>query len=134
MIKRKYDPFKDHFAFPGGFVDYNEDPLKGCLRELKEECDLDGQSIELVSFNNLNRFNKLTVKSDPKRDPRKHVVSLVYIVEVSPDAIPKAGDDAASAKFYDLADIIKAKDRLAFDHKEIIEELIEKKFKNCLKI
>jgi len=50
MIKRKYDPFKDHFAFPGGFVDYNEDPAEGCLRELREECNLNGNSIELVKL------------------------------------------------------------------------------------
>jgi len=37
-------------ALPGGFVDYNENPEIGCLRELKEECDLDGQSIELVKI------------------------------------------------------------------------------------
>jgi 8-oxo-dGTP diphosphatase len=51
LIKRAHEPFKDHFAFPGGFVDYNEDPLEGCLRELKEECNLDGTSIEFVCFN-----------------------------------------------------------------------------------
>jgi 8-oxo-dGTP diphosphatase len=48
MIKRKGQPFKGYFAFPGGFVDYNEEPQQGCLRELKEECNLDGKSIELV--------------------------------------------------------------------------------------
>jgi len=29
-------------------VDYNEDPITGCLRELEEECGLKGKSIELV--------------------------------------------------------------------------------------
>jgi hypothetical protein len=54
MIKRGRNPYKGHLAFPGGFVDYNEDPIEGCLRELKEECDLDGTSIEFVikSINN----------------------------------------------------------------------------------
>ena len=37
LVTRKHDPFKDHLAFPGGFVEYGEDPIKGCLRELKEE-------------------------------------------------------------------------------------------------
>lgn len=48
MVTRGHDPFKGCFAFPGGFVNYNEDPLQGCLRELKEETNLDGSSIELV--------------------------------------------------------------------------------------
>lgn len=49
LIRRAHDPFKHKLALPGGFVDYNEDPQVGCLRELKEECGLDGNSIELVS-------------------------------------------------------------------------------------
>lgn len=53
LIRRAHDPWKDHLALPGGFVDYNEDPINGCLRELKEECNLDGLSIEFVIFDNL---------------------------------------------------------------------------------
>ena len=48
LIKRAHDPYKDYLALPGGFVDYNEDPVIGCLRELKEECNLDGISIDFV--------------------------------------------------------------------------------------
>jgi 8-oxo-dGTP diphosphatase len=50
LIRRAYDPFKNHLALPGGFVDYNEDPEEGCLRELSEECNLQGKSIEFVKF------------------------------------------------------------------------------------
>ena len=72
----------------------------------------------------------MTVKSDPKRDPRKHIVSLVYLVQVDPDAQPKGGDDATDASFYDLKEILKKNDGLAFDHYEILQELVEKKLKN----
>ena len=34
LITRGRDPFKDHYAFPGGFVDYGEDPEVGVVREL----------------------------------------------------------------------------------------------------
>ena len=111
-------------TFPGGFVNYGEDPQKGCLRELKEETELDGKDIEL-----------LTVRGDPDRDPRRHVVTIVYIVNVDPDAKPKGGDDAKDAKFYDLKSIIeKEKDNMSFDHYSIFEELIEKKFKDLYKL
>jgi 8-oxo-dGTP diphosphatase len=40
LITRGRDPFKGHLAFPGGFVDYNEDPEVACIRELKEECNI----------------------------------------------------------------------------------------------
>ena len=123
LVTRGNNPFKDCLAFPGGFVDYGEDPIKGCLRELKEETNLDGYNIEL-----------LTVRGDPNRDPRKHVVSIIYIVEVDKNAEPKGGDDAKDAKFYDLNKIFKEyKDKMAFDHYSIITELIEKKFKNIYK-
>jgi 8-oxo-dGTP diphosphatase len=98
-------------------VDYNEDPEEGCLRELQEECGLKGTGIELV-----------TVAGDPKRDPRKHVISLVYHVlidETSGEA--KAGDDAASAKWYDLLDVWTKKE-MAFDHKDILKTFIQKKY------
>lgn len=67
LITRKNDPFKGCLAFPGGFVDYNEDPKDACLRELHEECGVPGSHPTLV-----------TVAGNPKRDPRKHIISIVY--------------------------------------------------------
>jgi len=123
LVTRGREPYKDHLAFPGGFVEYNEDPMKGCLRELKEETNLDGLNIEL-----------LTVRGDPKRDPRKHVVTIAYIVNVDENSQPLGGDDAKDARFYDLQDIYSNyKNKMSFDHYGIIEELIEKKFKNLYK-
>ena len=111
-------------SFPGGFVDYGEDPQNGCLRELKEETELDGKDIEL-----------LTVRGNPKRDPRRHTVSIFYIVKVDPNAQPKGADDAKDAKFYDLKDIIEnQKERIAFDHYGVIEELVQKKFKDLYEL
>ena len=77
----------------------------------------------------------LTVRGKPDRDPRRHVVTIVYIVNVDPDSKPKGGDDAKDAKFYDLKSIIeKEKDNMSFDHYSIIEELVEKKFKDLYKL
>ena len=124
LVTRGHNPFAGKLAFPGGFVNYGEDPEHGCFRELKEETELDGKDIEI-----------LTVRGDPKRDPRRHVVTIVYLVNVDPDAQPKGGDDAKDAKFYDLKDIIKTqKDNMAFDHFSIIEELVQKKFKDLYKL
>ena len=96
---------------------------KGCLRELKEETNLDGKNLEL-----------LTIRGEPNRDPRKHVVTIVYVVEVDENAEPKGGDDAKDAKFYDLKKIFNEyKDKMAFDHYGVIEELIQKKFKDLYK-
>ena len=113
LITRKKDPHKGKMAFPGGFVDYNEEPLIGCLRELDEECNLKGKNPELV-----------TVAGDPKRDPRKHIVSFCFKVEVDESAEAKAGDDAATAHFYPLNEVIKKPGAFAFDHYDIIKNYI----------
>jgi len=115
MCTRGKDPFKGYFVFPGGHVDYNEDPQKAVLRELKEEANIDGTSAEL-----------LTVRGDAQRDPRKHVVTIAYLVKVPEDQIPKGGDDAADAKFYPLKDILKQRNNIGFDHIEIIECALKK--------
>jgi len=115
MCTRGIDPFKGSFVFPGGHVDYNEAPEKAVLRELKEEADLDGTSAEL-----------LTVKGDALRDPRKHVVTIAYLVKVPEDQIPKGGDDAADAKFYPLKDILKQRNNIGFDHIDILECALKK--------
>ena len=43
LITRGKDPFMGSYAFPGGFVDYGEDPKVACLRELAEECCVEGR-------------------------------------------------------------------------------------------
>ena len=69
LIRRGKEPWKGMLAFPGGFVDKGEDPEVAVIRELKEECGIDGKVLHL-----------LCVKGDPKRDPRGHVISIAYVV------------------------------------------------------
>ena len=69
LITRGRPPFLGCFAFPGGFVDYGEDPKHAVIRELKEECQIEGLEPELI-----------TVSGAPDRDPRKHVVTIAYHV------------------------------------------------------
>ena len=123
LITRKKDPYKGKMAFPGGFVDYNEEPLAGCLRELDEECSLKGTNPELVA-----------IAGDPKRDPRKHIVTFCYKVDVAETAQAKAGDDAATAHFYPLNEVIKKPDAFAFDHYAIIKGFIDKKYPQYSKL
>ena len=69
LITRARPPFVGSYAWPGGFVDYGEDPKDACLRELREECSIEGYQPELI-----------TVAGKGDRDPRKHVISIVYAV------------------------------------------------------
>ena len=102
-------------------MDYGENPENACLRELKEECCIDGQGPpELIC-----------VAGDPERDPRKHVVSIVYHVAVDPNASVNAGDDAATAHWYDIFEV-RDKFDMAFAHKDILLKFMEKKGFNDL--
>lgn len=109
LIQRGHPPWKGAWALPGGFVDEGEDPLDAVLRELHEETGLTGRVTGL-----------LDVKGDPSRDPRKHVVSIVYSIDAEGD--PVGGDDAADARFWPIAHVLGGELELAGDHAEILRD------------
>jgi 8-oxo-dGTP diphosphatase len=106
LIERGNEPWKGMLAFPGGFVEKGEDPELAVIRELKEECGIDGELIRI-----------LCVRGSPIRDPRGHIVSLAYLV--SADGEPTAGDDAATAKWYKISEV----EEMAGDHLSILNEV-----------
>jgi 8-oxo-dGTP diphosphatase len=111
LVKRKKEPFKGYFALPGGFVNEGERVEDAAKREAKEETSL---NIELVDI--------LGVYSEPKRDPRGHIMSTVFIGEISPNNQVEAlaHDDAAEIKWMNLEELDKA--GFAFDHQKIISD------------
>ena len=112
LIKRKFPPMEGYWALPGGFVERDEDPLHAVLRELEEETGLIGSNPEL-----------LMVMGEPTRDPRKHIVSIVYSVTTD-DSEPNAGDDAADARYWPLQTVLDGTVPLAGDHMQIIKKLV----------
>jgi ADP-ribose pyrophosphatase YjhB (NUDIX family) len=104
LINRKNSPFG--WALPGGFVDYGESLEEAALREAQEETSL---KIEI-----LYQFHTY---SDPKRDPRQHTISTIFIARAQ--GIPKAQDDAREIGIFTQKEISF---QLAFDHQKILEE------------
>ena len=107
LIERKNDP--KGLALPGGFVDYGESAENALKREMKEELNLD---VEII--------DQFRLYSDPNRDPRMHVASMVFICKA--DGKPKASDDAKAAYIYDLNEINY--DDLVFDHAQILKDFL----------
>ena len=99
-------------AFPGGFVEYGEDPEDAVKRELFEETGIIGSNPISIA-----------VHGEPTRDPRKHVIALFYSVEVDPDSVPTAGDDASEAHWVPLDQVTE--EEIAGDHILIINMLRE---------
>ena len=107
LIERKNPPFG--WAIPGGFVDYGETLEAAAIREAGEET---GMELE-----NLNQFHAY---SDPKRDPRRHTVSVVFTGIGK--GIPQAADDAKNLQIFPL-DMLP--ENLAFDHALILSDYSE---------
>jgi 8-oxo-dGTP diphosphatase len=108
MIRRKNDPFKNYLALPGGFVNEGETIEEAMKREALEETSLEVEPIEILG-----------AYSDPKRDPRKHIVTVVF-VGIIVGGNSKAGDDAAEVEWIKLVDI--QKQQIAFDHAQILRD------------
>ena len=109
LIKRKNNPYKDHWALPGGFVDYGETTESAAIRESKEETSID---IDLIKL-----FN---VYSAPDRDPRGHTVTVAYLA-IGDFNQMKADDDAKEINVFSFKDL-KSID-LAFDHEDILNDI-----------
>ena len=107
LIERKNTPVG--LAIPGGFVDIGETVEDAVTREIKEET---GLNAEIVGF--------LGVYSKPDRDPRQHVVSLVYVLQAVGE--PKAGSDAKAIKIIGLNNVENFD--FTFDHKKIIKDYV----------
>src|SRR5690349_13516422 len=106
LIRRKNPPIG--WALPGGFVNEGERLDVAAAREAKEETGLD---VELVE--------QFFTYSDPRRDPRKHTLSTVFIARAQGE--PQGADDAAEAKVFPLTALPQ---ELCFDHGTILSDYL----------
>jgi len=124
LIRRAREPFKGHWAIPGGFVQVSDSDDQGesiddaARRELEEET-----GIKVAYLEQLYTFGA------PGRDPRGRVISVAYVALVrQKDYSITAGSDAAEAKWFAVSDALEGDalefGRLAFDHRSILRMAI----------
>lgn len=113
LIQRKYEPYKEEWAVPGGFVLPDESLEVAVQRELCEETGI-----------RVNYLEQLYTFGNPLRDPRQRIISVAYVglVKTSLYRELKASTDAQNARWFS----IKKLPALAFDHKEILKAAIER--------
>jgi 8-oxo-dGTP diphosphatase len=119
LIRRRDDPFKDHWALPGGYMNIGETLRQAVVREVLEETALDISQYEIQE---VGPFDSVC------RDSRGRVISFAYSVIIPLRAIPaaKAGDDAKELDWF----LIEECSEIAFDHSIIIEQAVKKRKEN----
>lgn len=106
LIQRGAEPYKDFWAFPGGFMNIDETVEQCAARELEEETGLKG--VDVKQFYTFSAVN---------RDKRERILSVAHYALIRLSNV-KGGDDAKVAKWFSLNDIPP----LAFDHEEMLQK------------
>jgi 8-oxo-dGTP diphosphatase len=125
LVKRK-DQGK--YATMGGFVEVGETSEDAVRRELMEEMNVRLEQEEVSSGQGGGQQMRLFgIYDDPRRDARRHSVSVVYVVDIPLSVTPKAGDDAAQVVRVSWEEV----KNLTFfaDHKRILLDYMEEKSK-----
>lgn len=92
LIKRGGEPHRHKWSYPAGYLEYDERPEEGAVRELEEETGLRAEKddLELVTTLHLEH-------------PDKYVVGNAYTVEFSEtEGEIKAGSDAEDVRFWKI--------------------------------
>jgi 8-oxo-dGTP diphosphatase len=103
LVKRKVEPFIDHWCLPGGFIENAEHPEESAIREVLEET---GLTVEL---------HRLLSATSPGRGI--NVIILFYLARAaSGNLIP--GDDASDVRVFQKHEL---PENIAFElHRRII--------------
>ena len=105
LVKRGKEPYKDRWAFPGGFMNMDETTEVCAFRELMEETGL-----KVEDLKEIGAYSKVD------RDPRGRTITIAYLAIVDKASKVKGQDDAAEAEWF----AVDSLPPLAFDHGDIL--------------
>ena len=117
LVRRGEPPFKDRWALPGGFVRPDEAPHQAARRELEEETKLGLKP---------DKLEQLRTYGEPDRDPRMRVVTVAYWTILADVGDLAGGGDVVEAALVPVVDIERGERRLAFDHRTIVLDAVER--------
>lgn len=98
LVERGTPPFRGCWALPGGFVREGEDTTAAAWRELAEETGI-------VRKDFTGHLEQLRTYSEPDRDPRMRVISVVHLALSPALPTPVAGTDSLRAQWWPVADL-----------------------------
>ena len=108
LVKQAKYLFFGSWVIPGGHVEYGERVEEAIKREMKEEL---GVSVKIKKL--------FGVYSDPKRDPRYHTVSVVYLLKKGRGKV-RLNEESSEFKYFSLKNLPK---KIGFDHRKILNDL-----------
>lgn len=115
LVRRGNEPAKSLWALPGGLVELGERVRDAGIREVKEECNIDIDPVDVISVVDL-------ILQDAEGKIKYHYVLIDYLAKfVSGELKPQS--DVIDAQWFSqqqLADL---------DIPEVTREVIEKAFK-----
>ncbi len=118
LIRRRAEPGKGLWAFPGGFVDPNERLQAAVIRELREETGL-----ELPAQVLLGSIRSQHVFDDPQRSLRGRTFTHAFCFELRSGELPpvRGSDDAEHAQWLPLNTAMAMEEQFFEDHFHILE-------------
>ncbi len=116
FIKRQYEPFKDKWALPGGFIKPDEELEVAAERELREETNIQDA---IKNIKEIGVFGKVG------RDPRKRIISIAFLLELGDkEELPVVtiANETLEAKWIAKEELKSIE--LAFDHKNVLQRAL----------
>lgn len=108
LTKRAKDPYKDYWHLPGSFI-LKSESLDSCIKRIfKDELGAEKLSNDTVC---------VFVSEDIDKDPRGHVIDLIYKVKPA-GAVFRPVNYTKEIKYFK-----KLPDNIGFNHKEVLEKL-----------
>ncbi|ABM81248.1 NUDIX hydrolase [Hyperthermus butylicus] len=120
LVRRKYDPFRGYWSFPGGHVEPGEPLLEAAARELLEETGIRARPLGVIHIHEL-------VAEGP--DGRRHHYVIIDVVFEYEGGEPRASSDAEDAAFVPLVEALKL--RLTPGARLVLQKLPEMLQRGC---
>jgi 8-oxo-dGTP diphosphatase len=113
LVKRSIEPFRGCWDIPGGFLEADEHPRAGAVREVREETGLEVRLTGLFGFY-MGRYSY--------GDEGDHCLNIYFLAEVV-GGKERPNDDAVELAWFSPGELPEA---IAFDHaRQVLEDWAE---------
>ena len=121
LIRRGQPPGVGLYAVPGGFIEARETAYQSALRELREETRL-----SLLDSTMASSLMGSAVFNHPDRSQRGRTITHAFYFNLGDRPLPEvvADDDAQSAEWIPIGDLLGLEDQFHEDHFHMLDHFI----------